>query len=106
MALTVAQIAEHIGRMMTRGVNQTLTNETVMSGARFIDILGDWMRDYRKNSSFGTQADRDEAMRTFRRNIYQQVVGVDPVGTAAAQHHFKNHWLNHYAPGEAAETEA
>lgn len=102
-ALTQAQVMEHVGRMMSRGLMTFLDgNEERAKSVQLTDIVG-WAKDYRVNSAFGTLADRTEAMQTFQRVLFQNATGRDPAN--GGKHYYKNHWLDRYAPGESGALE-
>lgn len=95
MALTAAQIFEHIGRMMARGI----MNELQQGGDLDVKDLPRWAKNYRLLGNAGTIADRTEAMKAFQEQLFTQLTGLDPT---VASHFYRKHYLAGLAPGEEA----
>jgi len=111
MALTVGEISEHLGRAIRRGLNNTQwdsggpvpgSNEAISSGEvdAMLAILIKWGKDYRLNAVFGTQAERNEAMRESRKFAFEQFFGQDPADVGTGEHNYLTHYLSVIEPGE------
>lgn len=95
MALTPDELRAHAGEML----RQAFTLQ------QFINALpeGAWVRLavwYVKNASYGTAADRKEAMRAMMRIVFEAKQGMDPVPEL---HTYKNHWLDIHDPTAVTE---
>jgi hypothetical protein len=96
MALTAAQVREHIGAMLQYGINNSeLSAELKLN---FYDIIK-WAKAYRVNGSLGTQADRTEAMKAALRFVYNRLTGLDADTNI---HFYKVHFLENFLPGEGS----
>lgn len=87
MALTNAQVFEHMGRMIAHGLQ---------SGAldlEWFETLIPVGKDYRDNGAFGTTADRREAMRETLRGAWKITKGDDPDTDSAAEHDLRTHYI-------------
>ena len=84
MALTQDQIFEHIGRMVVHGFD----NHTSIGDHQF-ERMARWAKQYVLNDTFGTQAERQEAMRTIKRKLFEKTTGMDP---DVDKHFYENHW--------------
>ena len=73
MALTQAQLREHVGRMMIRG----LAGNDIEDSIRLKTIAG-WALDHRDDTSFSTASDRLEAVMTVLRELYRRDLGSTP----------------------------
>ncbi len=84
MPLSNAEIFEHIGRLVEHGfdIDEDVNLKEYRSLMR-------WAKDYVDNGTFGTQAERQEAMATARDKAFAKMTGLDPVANA----HQKAHWL-------------
>jgi hypothetical protein len=90
MALTQAQLASHIGTLVVLGVSRTNNPEQREAVQQ---ALIDWAEHYVPNGSFGTQADRLEAMTTLAKRLYEVEVGAHPDSHASHLHRYSAHWL-------------
>ncbi len=103
-ALTQAQLREHLGAMVSRGVMQSLRQGVPLEEITLVDMLS-WAKDYRANGTLGTQAERTEAMQTLYRQLFQRVTGLDPVnGSANDIHYYKKHWLLQHVGKDESDT--
>ncbi len=89
MALTNTQIEAHLGRLLRTLVAGLTTENQVDKLGRTMQLLMPAMQRYVTGGSLGTQADRLEAMTSFRDAAFQKITGRDP---AASQHFLSNHW--------------
>lgn len=103
-ALTAAQLREHLGAMVSRGVMQSLRQGVPLEEITLKDIMS-WAREYRLNGTLGTQADRTEAIQFFYRQLFERSTGLDPAnGSANDIHYYRKHWLYHYAGQNESDT--
>jgi len=72
MALTAPEVYEHLGRAVAYGAKSD-GDITVEELAKLAASLN----DYRKNSNFGTQAERNEAMKKVMRAMWKLKTGED-----------------------------
>ncbi len=84
MALSNAEIFEHLGRMINHGFD---LDEPDVEWAK---ELIPWAKDWVTNGTFGTEAERTEAMVTIREKAFAKITGLDPVADA---HTMNNHWI-------------
>ena len=54
-ALTQAQLQQHIGAMMNRGIAQTMRSGAGLEDVKLVDVMG-WAAVYGANGSVGTLA--------------------------------------------------
>ena len=87
MALTKAEIYEHVGRMIEHGFEQ---GHYGLDEAKHLIKTG---KDYRINGTFSTQADRAEAMKRTLRGLWKLLKGVDPDIDADAEHYLQKHYV-------------
>jgi len=95
MALTAAQVREHVGAMIQYGLNNA--EYLLRGGLDFRDLVR-WSKLYRVGGTLGTIADRTEAMRTFLKYVFMKTTGRDPV---TDKHIFTKHWIDEVEPGES-----
>lgn len=85
MALSTAQIAEHVGRCMAQLLARSFQDGSLNPRELLAGAL-----DYIRNGTSGTQAQRKEAMLDFARRLFRATTGRD---AAANDHEFRKHWL-------------
>jgi hypothetical protein len=90
MPLTQAQLAQHLGALVWGGLTRTL--ERAQQDAVLTALL-DWAEHYGPHGSFGTQAERLEAMTTLMKRLFEVDTGVHPDDNAPALHRYQEHWL-------------
>lgn len=108
-ALTTAQVSEHFGRLIRRGFAQDLASAE--QEQMLIRVIAVYAKDWVPNGSFGTLADRREAVQTIFREIYQAQTGRDGTqGTeadgASGRHTYKRHYLRDIAGLSASEVDS
>lgn len=97
MALTAAQIRQHIGQMLDDVTAAPAVREHIPDQLWPVFVkMAKW---YINNGAVGTQADRQEAMRTFVRALFQRLTGRDP---ATFAHEFTRHWCERQEPGSGS----
>ena len=93
MALTPAEIFEHLGRMVRHGYSHFLTDvrrDAFDQVTAWLLIIG---KDYVTNGTFGTQADRLDAMLAARQDVFALLTGQNPADGGVGQHRFTQHFL-------------
>ncbi len=74
MALTAAQLREHVGRMFIRGFGSLLADgETRIS----ISTIVLWIKNHKTDSAFSNEADRSEACITMLRELFLRTTGIN-----------------------------
>lgn len=91
MALTTAQLEAHLGRFLRTLVGSLSTPNQLNKLEQTMRLLLPAGKRYVTSGTLGTQADRQEAMTTFRDAAYQKLTNLDP-STAALQHYLSAHW--------------
>ncbi len=87
MALTSNEINQHFARMLRFAMNQIINPQNkrqVKTG----EMLMHWFRRFKEESSYGTEAERQEARHAFRDLMYVATTG-RAVGDG---HDMEDHW--------------
>lgn len=100
MALTVAQVEQHLGRLVRTSLTQADGPVLERVLPQFTALLANAGRQYVLNGTLGTQADRLEALTTIAKALYQLETGANPDDGGRGQHGFEAHWLPSKQRGE------
>lgn len=88
MAKTRSEIMEHIGEMLDHGLEHLVSVRP--DHRAWPGKLARFAKDYVQNGTFGTQADRAEAILTLKRKVFKKITGLDP---DTFSHYLNKHWL-------------
>jgi hypothetical protein len=102
MALTVAQLEAHAGRLLRQFLTHAEPAVVTQVAEPLATAIANAGKNYVLNGTIGTQAERIEAVTTIVKALYtaSQPGSPNPEDGARGQHGFENHWFPARQRGE------